>query len=279
VDLVYLQDRSVENIDSLIMQLNPNEDIADNVKMMLTRAKNLHLIFCNSKLQGFINPKPDCDKGVLFCPIFLTEQYDVIIGELLAELTLLFLNDALVYCAFMNSFHLTFFEDFCSRKEPFDKSVHMVLSYRDFQNSDAIPGENLTFKLEALDKEKLLNLHLKAYASEPPYVVGQWDELIDNYLSLDNTITLSCKYNELLIGVCLGVSHPENGYNYIYSVCVLPECQGKGFGDQLMNRFVQLTASESYQLEVLFSNYPARKVYESIGFKETSSDFYVYKLN
>jgi len=279
MNLVKLLDRSIEYVEFLIEQLNPELTDVDRIKTILTNANNLHLLKYEGHLCGFINPKPDYSKGVVFCPIYLMDNTNYfVVDDILDRIKSIFSDDELIYCVFMNIFHLSNVLAQFIQNEPFDKSVSMSLELNEFINIGKSSFEELEFKIEDLDYAQLLNLHLKAYAYEPPYVIGEWDQLIQNFLSLGDNVVVSCKFENKLIGACLGIAYLPDNYHYIYSVCVLPQYQGKGYGFQLMNNFLALTKSLSYRLDVQYSNTNARKLYESLGFREASTNNFVYKL-
>lgn len=64
------------------------------------------------------------------------------------------------------------------------------------------------------------------------------------------------------------------GEAHIFNVCVDPDCQGKGFGRQLVEHLLAVADSKNMKtafLEVRPSNRKAIKLYETLGFSEVGT--------
>jgi ribosomal protein S18 acetylase RimI-like enzyme len=116
------------------------------------------------------------------------------------------------------------------------------------------------------DVSALKALHADAYSYEKEYEVGTWDDLIDRFLSCQTPkITICCYSGTRLIGSVIGFMY--DSYNYIYSICVANEYQGKGIGSGLMRCFVNASQGKAIQLRVYSNNHMAWTMYEHFGFE------------
>lgn len=84
--------------------------------------------------------------------------------------------------------------------------------------------------------------------------------------------------NETLLGFYIGQSIAEQAE--LFNICVAPQHQGKGYGRQLLQHFVdQIVARQAIEawLEVRVSNKPAITLYEKVGFIQTGIRSAYYK--
>ncbi len=102
---------------------------------------------------------------------------------------------------------------------------------------------------------------------------GRWASKVDN----PEWKTLVFVQDGRLIGTCsYCASRFEEyiGYGEIISIYFLPECTGKGYGRQLLERAVSELKKDGYSdvhLWVLEENLNARAFYSKLGFEKTDS--------
>jgi ribosomal protein S18 acetylase RimI-like enzyme len=116
------------------------------------------------------------------------------------------------------------------------------------------------------DVPALKALHADAYSYEKEYVIGTWDDLLDQFLSSPTPkITITCHAGERLVGSAIGYAHES--HTYIYSICVAGDHQGKGIGARLMRRFINASRGKAIELKVYSNNEHAVAMYERFGFE------------
>lgn len=122
-----------------------------------------------------------------------------------------------------------------------------------------------------------MDLHQDAYQDEVPYTGPPWDGLIEYFLSENERTILTIRKAGYLIGACLSLT--KESYESVYSVCIRKDYQGRGIGHILFNEYIKAKIKNTYQLSVVYSNLPARILYERFGFKIKSINYLVYNLS
>lgn len=151
---------------------------------------------------------------------------------------------------------------------PYIKLEDSVLDYCRPQSSTLLLVEESEFRWSAdvPDSMALKALHLDAYAYEKDYVMGTWDDLIENYLSSNaQKIMISCYLGDNLVGCAIGYVYDT--HTYIYSICVASKHEGQGIGAGLMRRFINQSLAKEVQLKVYANNTRAVMMYEHFGFE------------
>ncbi|MBK9322384.1 MAG: GNAT family N-acetyltransferase [Bdellovibrionaceae bacterium] len=122
-----------------------------------------------------------------------------------------------------------------------------------------------------LDFEFLRQLHrltLKPYVTQ----IWGWDEEQQERLlraRFDPAKLKIIKLGQKDIGVLQVETRPEE--IFLANVLLLPECQGKGLGTEIVRDIIQSAGQLSVTLTVLKPN-PAKKLYERLGFETTAED-------
>jgi ribosomal protein S18 acetylase RimI-like enzyme len=275
MEFISLQDRSAGSIEPVIEALQPKPEHLDRITTILGKAKNLYLLKHKGQVCGFINIKPHPTKSVIYCPLYYSGDAKLFNPEeVMLHIRQLFPDTKATYCVFMNIFG----EDIGYipvAKAPWDSCFGMKLEAKDIHCNCSQP-EQVTCRIEEIAIADLLDLHQKAYASEPEYVPGDWADLLEPYAANPQHLTISCKHNGKLIGACLAFQREAE--HYIYSLCVLPQLHGKGIGRYILESYLKLTKSPVYSLSVLANNHTAKKLYEKLGFTRTIDNYAVYKF-
>ncbi len=274
MELVYLIDRSEQNIDKMLRGLNPGEH-REKISTILSKAKNLYLLYHERQLCGFINIKPNPAKGVFYCPLYYVGDASFFIpGDIAGQITQLFPETKATYCVYMNFLGMDYSAMWAAHK-PYDMSMGMRLDAKAMRSEPHLPAQAVCVSEDIAHKE-LLTLHLQAYASEPEYVLGEWDELLEQFYTYPSHTIVTCRLQGELIGACLG--YQKEAEHYIYSVCLLPKHQGRGMGRYMLESYLMLTQYPVYSLSVMTNNLAAKQLYEKLGFSETCENYTVYKL-
>ncbi len=104
-------------------------------------------------------------------------------------------------------------------------------------------------------------------------------------------LCLIIEINTKVIGFVLGGKTSHTNQNHILSFAILKDYQGKGYGSELLRKYIDLSKMFGYEsiiLEVRIDNQQAIKLYEKFKFKKTHTirkyyedkcDAYVYVLN
>jgi len=276
MNLELLTDKSHDNVEYLVSKLDIGHDTIDRIRTILCKAKNLYLITDADKLYGFINLKHDSDKKVTFCPIHLKSNLNnTEMDEVVTRIKVLSKDYDSEFLVLIDIFKTIDWTGYCVYNEPWDRYISMSLDIGDLE--ELIPQKSETeFKIENLKYEELLDLHIKSYISEPIYVIGEWQQLLEQFFTFQTHTIVSCRLNNELIGACIGYLTEKN--HYIYSICILPEYTGKQIGYQLLHYYLTIAKSDFYNLNVLHSNTKARALYEKTGFKTISRNNLVYKI-
>lgn len=136
-------------------------------------------------------------------------------------------------------------------------------------------------KLQSSDAEKYFVLRLEALQTNPEAFASSYEEeskntpeIYQNRLEGDFSYTFGAFEQEELIGVASLVLEQKNKIKHrgnIYGVYVTPEKRGFGVARKIMEVSIkkarQLEGVEQIHLTVTASNEPAKKLYQSLGFK------------
>ncbi|MFE7065103.1 GNAT family N-acetyltransferase [Sutcliffiella sp. NPDC057660] len=136
-------------------------------------------------------------------------------------------------------------------------------------------------KLQSSDAEKYFDLRLEALQTNPEAFASSYEEeskntpeIYQNRLEGDFSYTFGAFEQEELIGVASLVLEQKNKIKHranIYGVYVTPEKRGLGVARKIMEASIkkarQLEGVEQIHLTVTASNEPAKKLYQSLGFK------------
>lgn len=136
-------------------------------------------------------------------------------------------------------------------------------------------------KLQSSDAEKYFVLRLEALQTNPEAFASSYEEeskntpkIYQNRLEGDFSYTFGAFEQEELIGVASLVLEQKNKIKHranIYGVYVTPEKSGLGVAMKIMEASIkearQLEGVEQIHLTVTASNEPAKKLYQSLGFK------------
>jgi ribosomal protein S18 acetylase RimI-like enzyme len=274
--LVYLSDRSAESIELIVKELHPLPEHGERIATILGKAKNLYLLRHKGQLCGFINIKPHPAKSVVYCPLYyMGDSSHFMPGEVVGQIKQLFPESKAIFCVFITFLNVNIDSIWAAHK-PWDTSIGMRLEAKDMHCVVYRP-EQVVCEIEEIAYDELLALHQQAYASEPEYVMGEWDELLEQFYTSPNHTIVSCRLQGGLIGACLG--YQQETEHYIYSVCLLPQHTGKGMGRYMLERYLFLIQSPVYSLSVMTNNLAAKQLYEKLGFTRTSENFAVYRFD
>ncbi|WP_417899848.1 GNAT family N-acetyltransferase [Bacillus haimaensis] len=136
-------------------------------------------------------------------------------------------------------------------------------------------------KLQSSDAVKYFVLRLEALQTNPEAFASSYEEeskntpeIYQNRLEGDFSYTFGAFEQEELIGVASLVLEQKNKIKHranIYGVYVTPEKRGLGVARKIMGVSIkkarQLEGVEQIHLTVTASNEPAKKLYQSLGFK------------
>jgi len=275
MNLELLTNKSKDNVEQLLTCLSIGNDTTDRIRNILIKAKNLYIIKDAEAKFGFVNFKYDAVKKVAYCPIhFNKDLSNIEIDEVVKRVMMLSRENNSDYIVLMDMFNKIDWGKYYRYNEPWDCFLSMRMEeYETIK--EIIPQSEVTFRIDNLNYNDLLDLHKKSYQSEPVYVIGEWAQLLEQFLTNQDYMIVSCRLNDKLIGACIG--YPYVDKHYIYSVCILPEHRGKQIGYKMLNYYLTHCESKVYHLHVLQSNTIACKLYEQLGFKNISKDNLVYK--
>ncbi|WP_226658993.1 GNAT family N-acetyltransferase [Pseudalkalibacillus hwajinpoensis] len=140
---------------------------------------------------------------------------------------------------------------------------------------------------EAREATAMTNLHFRKALNQDAKEIARQntiyfhmnsEEELPEEASMDGMDVFLAEWNQLVIGkVHIEV---QNGVGGIYGLGVLPEYRGQGYGREiLMNAVKELRENQAQQilLQVAVKNKKALNLYQSCGFKETSTMDY-FKL-
>ncbi len=275
MEFIYLEDRSEDNIEELLQNFHIAEDQLERTIRVFSISPKLHLLRLNGNLTGFVYFKYMPDTKVVFC-IIHTEIYSKEINPdvFINKIKEIYSQEEIRYCTFHDFYKGDIPRHMRAIQEPFDVFAGWELKISDFQENVMLP--DVQFQLEDLEYEELLKLHLIAYSYEEGYVGENWENILEHFLTLPNHCIGTCRVKGELVGLCLGINDTED--HSLWSVCILPEYQGKQLGFHLMNNYFSFTRSKKYNLGVHYSNLPAMRLYEKLGFIETRTGNVVYQV-
>ncbi len=104
----------------------------------------------------------------------------------------------------------------------------------------------------------------------PPY--------FESYIANDYCMAYVLEDRERIVGLLTAAAMPSIGETNIYidTVAVLPACQHKGCGTQMMNDFIKMTHEKFYSVTAMRSA-NGYKLYSKVGFAEaTDCSFMLY---
>ena len=100
----------------------------------------------------------------------------------------------------------------------------------------------------------------------------------ESYIANDYCMADVLEDEAQIVGLLTAAAMPSIGDTNIYidTVAVLPACQNKGYGTQMMNDFIKKTDGKSYSVTAIRSA-NGYKLYSKVGFSEaTGCSFMLY---
>ena len=147
-------------------------------------------------------------------------------------------------------------------------------------------------QIHANDAEKYRKIRLEALQTNPEAFGSSYEEekiysveMFQNRLQNDHSFTFGAFEQEKLLGVVslvveqkIKIKHRAN----IYAMYVSPEKRGSGIAKKLMkeavNKAHQINGIEQIYLSVVSTNEPAKRLYQSVGFKKYGEDMKALKI-
>jgi len=148
-------------------------------------------------------------------------------------------------------------------------------------------------QVHAKDADKYQEIRLEALQTNPEAFASSYEEeklfsleRFRSRLQDENSYTFGAYEQDKLIGVVSLVVEQKNKIKHranIYAMYVKPNLRGNGIAKMLMLEAVkvanQLKGIEQVYLSVVSSNKPAKKLYQSIGFKIYGLDKRAMKID
>lgn len=262
IKIIPISDRSPEVLDSVVSECFC-DDTARTL-MLLQKVPNPFFVMDGSTIVGYLNLKQI--GGTMYIPIYLRERLaDGLIPVLLGGIKSILHKHEYRYFVLSLRKPISGFLGTMTHHFTVEDSVR---DYRRAGKPQLLDAGGFEYQwTDAIDNVSALKaLHADAYSYEKEYVVGNWDDLIDQFMSSKSPkITLCCNSGSRLIGSAIGYVYDT--HTYIYSICVANEYQGMGVGSGLIRRFVNESKGKAIELRVYSNNESAHTMYEHFGFE------------
>lgn len=260
--IIPITDRSPDTLQSIVSE-HFFDDFEQTIKL-LQKVPNPYYIMDGSETIGYLNLKKL--RRTIYIPIYLKR---IISEACIHEL-------AINIQSVLQNFDYEYFVIVLRKAIPgFLNSLMPDIivedTVRDYQRTETqalfeVGKSEYRWSKAVYDVSALKALHADAYAYEKDYVIGTWDDLIDQFFSSQTPkIIVTCHIDDRLLGSAIGYVH--DSHSYIYSICVAGDYQGKGIGSGLMRRFINESLGKRIELRVYSKNERAVTMYEHFGFQ------------
>lgn len=159
-------------------------------------------------------------------------------------------------------------------------------------------------KAETTDFDAIFEMMKRAKAKSYEEGVFQWDDKYPNadtlYTDIVNSNMYLIKEGENTVGFFVYNSsceddlhndikwlYPSDNWIFLHRMCIDPVCQGKGYGQSVIGKFISSIKQAGYnsiRLDVFSTNQAAIHIYEKFGFRRVweclcyRGTFYVYEM-
>ena len=254
-----------DSLDSKEFIKQLQSEVKEKIVRFITENDEIYLIINNNIHLGFIQIKTF--KNKISIKLYLSSNWEDDFNEqLFNNISELIKDNDQNYITFLHCF---------DSKNILNKikGVDYMYQYEcnvNFHKLNSALNSNFTISKKISDYKELIDFHYLCYSDDKDYMSSNWEKMLNSFPKAPiPKLIYICRFNEKIIGSCIGYLIPKKKRKYLYSICVHPDFRSKSIGEYLLQIFLTTEPLMPCYLTVYKSAKPAVNLYKKYGFKKT----------